>query len=195
MELAIGILTVFLVLDALFLVLLILLQLPKKEAGLGTAFGGGTTDALFGAGAGNVLTKLTTWGAVFFLVAALVLSIMHKNAGDKRRNLGLTTTNSAPTDLQESTKKKGDGPIKDFPSAATNNGNTTKPTPEDITTSPPAPKKETGKGKAPKPKTPPTTPKIKTGEAPKPKTPPAKTKKSSKDAPPAKSKKAPPAKK
>ena len=33
MELAIGILTIFLVLDALFLVLLILLQLPKKEAG------------------------------------------------------------------------------------------------------------------------------------------------------------------
>ena len=68
MDLAIGILTIFLVLDALFLVLLILLQLPKKEAGLGTAFGGGATDALFGAGAGNVLTKLTTWGAVIFLV-------------------------------------------------------------------------------------------------------------------------------
>ena len=132
MELVIGILTIFLVLDALFLVLLILLQLPKKEAGLGTAFGGGTTDALFGAGAGNVLTKLTTWGAVFFLVAALVLSIMHKKVGEKRRNLGQNqpaATNAAPTGFPESTKKKDDGPIKDIPSALTNNGNTTNPTP------------------------------------------------------------------
>ena len=33
-------LTVILFLDCLFLVLLVLVQLPKKEAGLGTAFGG-----------------------------------------------------------------------------------------------------------------------------------------------------------
>ena len=33
--------------------------LKGAGAGLGTAFGGGATDALFGAGAGNVLTKLT----------------------------------------------------------------------------------------------------------------------------------------
>ena len=55
----IGLLTVILVLDCLFLVLLILIQLPKKEAGAGIAFGGGATDALFGAGSGNALTKIT----------------------------------------------------------------------------------------------------------------------------------------
>ncbi len=140
MELAIGILTIFLVLDALFLVLLILLQLPKKEAGLGTAFGGGATDALFGAGAGNVLTKLTTWGAVFFLVAALVLSIMHKQVGEDRSNFG---TNSTPASPPEPKKKEDAGTIKDIPSAATDNGTTTN-------ASPPSPKSETGK--APKAK-------------------------------------------
>ena len=177
MELAIGILTIFLVLDALFLVLLILLQLPKKEAGLGTAFGGGTTDALFGAGAGNVLTKLTTWGAVFFLVVALVLSIMHKNAGEKRRNLGLTTTNAAPAGLPEPEKGKGAGAIKDILSPGTNNSNTTKPTTAGNTTaSPPASKGETE-------------------ESPKPKAPTDKTNKSGKVAPAAKDKKSPPAKK
>ena len=57
------------------MILLVLVQLPKKEAGLGTAFGGGATDALFGAGAGNVLTKLTKWCAILFLVLCLVLSL------------------------------------------------------------------------------------------------------------------------
>jgi len=179
MELAIGILTIFLVLDALFLVLLILLQLPKKEAGLGTAFGGGTTDALFGAGAGNVLTKLTTWGAVFFLVAALVLSIMHKNAGEKRRNLGQNQpaeTNAAPVITQAQTNAPN--PIKTItPSAPTKTNATASPPAGNTTTSSSAPKKETGK--APKPNTPPPAPKSKTEEtakakAPETKTPPAK---------------------
>ena len=68
-------LTVVLFLNCLFMILLVLVQLPKKEAGLGTAFGGGATDALFGAGAGNVLTKLTKWCAILFLVLCLVLSL------------------------------------------------------------------------------------------------------------------------
>ena len=45
MEIVIYILTFFLVVDCLFLGLLIPMQLPKKEAGLGgTAFGGGAVD-------------------------------------------------------------------------------------------------------------------------------------------------------
>jgi len=72
-------LTVILFLNCLFMILLVLVQLPKKEAGLGTAFGGGATDALFGAGAGNVLTKLTKWCAVLFLVLCLALSLPFMN--------------------------------------------------------------------------------------------------------------------
>ena len=76
MDILTKFLTVVLFLNCLFLILLVLVQLPKKEAGLGTAFGGGTTDALFGAGAGNVLTKLTKWNAVLFLVLCLFLSLL-----------------------------------------------------------------------------------------------------------------------
>ena len=46
-----------------------LIQLPKKDAGAGLAFGGGATDALFGAGSGNVLTKITKYAATVFFVA------------------------------------------------------------------------------------------------------------------------------
>lgn len=70
------ILTVLLVLDCLILGLLILIQLPKKEAGVGVAFGGGATDALFGAGSGNALTKLTKYTGIAFFVLIIVLQIM-----------------------------------------------------------------------------------------------------------------------
>ena len=73
MTILIWFLTFVLILVCVFLCLLVLVQLPKKEAGLGQAFGSGATDALFGPGSGNMLTKLTKWtSAIFF---ALVLGI------------------------------------------------------------------------------------------------------------------------
>ena len=72
----IGLLTVVMVLDCAVLILLVLIQLPKKDAGAGLAFGGGATDALFGAGSGNVLTKITKYAAGTFFVLAIVLSVM-----------------------------------------------------------------------------------------------------------------------
>ena len=89
----IGLLTFVMVLDCVFLILLVLIQLPKKEAGAGLAFGGGATDALFGAGSGNALTKITKYTAVIFFVLALLLSVMqsryHSSRGQTfRENLG-----------------------------------------------------------------------------------------------------------
>jgi preprotein translocase subunit SecG len=72
----IGLLTFFMVLDCIVLVLLVLIQLPKKEAGVGLAFGGAASDALFGAGSGNVLTKITKYAATIFFVMAVRLSFL-----------------------------------------------------------------------------------------------------------------------
>src|SRR2546425_6866211 len=72
----IGLLTVVMVADCLLLILLVLIQLPKKEAGAGLAFGGTATDALFGAGSGTALTKITRYAATAFFVLALLLSIL-----------------------------------------------------------------------------------------------------------------------
>jgi preprotein translocase subunit SecG len=82
----IGILTFILIVDCLFLILLVLVQLPKKEAGLGQAFGGGATDALFGAGSGNALTKLTKYATGIFFVLTLSLSILHAQQAKARRS-------------------------------------------------------------------------------------------------------------
>jgi protein translocase SecG subunit len=72
----IGLLTFVMVVDCLVLILLVLIQLPKKEAGAGLAFGGAATDALFGAGKGNVLTQITKYAAGTFFILALLLGIM-----------------------------------------------------------------------------------------------------------------------
>jgi preprotein translocase subunit SecG len=79
-------LTVLLVTDCLFLILLVLVQLPKKEAGLGQAFGSGTTDALFGAGSGNALTKLTKYFTAGFFILTLSLSILHAQQAKSKRS-------------------------------------------------------------------------------------------------------------
>jgi preprotein translocase subunit SecG len=75
----IGLLTFFLVLNCIVLILLVLVQLPKKDAGAGLAFGGGATDALFGAGSGTVLTKITKYSAALFFGLALVLAVIQKH--------------------------------------------------------------------------------------------------------------------
>jgi protein translocase SecG subunit len=89
-----GLLTCVLLVNALLLILLVLVQLPKKDAGAGLAFGGGTADALFGAGSGNALTKITKWGTVTFVVITLGLgylqdSLHHNNgSADFLKNIG-----------------------------------------------------------------------------------------------------------
>src|SRR3954464_9385635 len=70
-------LSIVMVVDCLFLILLVLVQLPKKEAGAGIAFGGGAADALFGAGSGTALTQLTKYTAGIFFALAFILSIMN----------------------------------------------------------------------------------------------------------------------
>src|SRR4051812_39670945 len=89
----IALLTVGMVLDCVILILLVLIQLPKKEAGAGLAFGAGATDALFGAGSGTVLTKITKYAAGIFFALAIILSLMrnsyyNRNVSRFQQNLG-----------------------------------------------------------------------------------------------------------
>jgi preprotein translocase subunit SecG len=78
-----GMLTVLLALNSLVLILLVLIQLPKKDAGAGMAFGGGAADALFGAGSGNALTKITKYATVIFFVLALFLGYLEDQLHNK----------------------------------------------------------------------------------------------------------------
>jgi preprotein translocase subunit SecG len=80
MNLLINLMSVFFVLVALIMVLVILMQRPKSE-GLGAAFGGGVTENIFGAQTTNVLVKFTTWLAGIFFALTLGLSILYAHRG------------------------------------------------------------------------------------------------------------------
>lgn len=70
--------TLLIILEAacsLSLIGLILLQKSKNE-GLGLAFGSGGGDSLFGARAGNVLTKATVVIGCVFLLNTLILGML-----------------------------------------------------------------------------------------------------------------------
>jgi len=108
MALFIGFLTFVLVMNCLFLILLVLIQLPKKEAGAGIAFGGGATDALFGAGSGNALTNLSKYSASVFLCLALLLGFLNvRNSKRSARSvdelLAASPAKSAPATTVPST--------------------------------------------------------------------------------------------
>jgi len=102
----IGLLTAVLVVDCAALIFLVLIQLPKKEAGAGLAFGGAATDALFGAGSGNVLTKITKYAATIFFVLAIVLAVMQNkfhSRGTSEFEQKLAQPGSAPATLPAQT--------------------------------------------------------------------------------------------
>jgi preprotein translocase subunit SecG len=63
------------VLCSLLLIGLILLQKSKSE-GLGLAFGAGAGESLFGARAGNVLSKATVVLGIVFMANSLLLGVL-----------------------------------------------------------------------------------------------------------------------
>src|SRR3974377_1680852 len=75
----IGLLTLVMVLDCVVLIALVLISLPKKDTGGGLAFGGGATDALFGAGSGNAMTKITKYAAGIFFALAIILALLQRS--------------------------------------------------------------------------------------------------------------------
>lgn len=109
----IGLLTVVLVLNCLLLILLVLIQLPKKEAGAGLAFGGAATDALFGAGSGNVLTKTTKYATISFFVLLLCIglaqgSVFKKDGTKFKKAVEESSQQTAPTTLAPAPGKTPD---------------------------------------------------------------------------------------
>lgn len=73
----IGFFTVALLLLCAFIVLIILMQRPSANAGMGSALGGGAAESAFGGQTANVLTRATIMGAAAFFILCFVLYIAH----------------------------------------------------------------------------------------------------------------------
>ena len=131
MSILIPILTTVLVLNCFFLVLLILIQLPKKESGSGLAFGGGALDMALGAGAGNVLTRFTKYSASLFLILCLVLAVIGNNGNKSALESGLSEVPKAanPEVTIPPTLPGTSGPAgTEVPATTENTDNTEPPT-------------------------------------------------------------------
>jgi preprotein translocase subunit SecG len=89
--------TIVHVLVCIFLIGVILLQ-QGKSADLAGAFGGQGSQTAFGPRtAGNVLTKVTTWCAITFMVTSIGLTIlMQRSSGVHSVLEGTKTTHSTP---------------------------------------------------------------------------------------------------
>jgi preprotein translocase subunit SecG len=86
------------VIISLFLVGVVLLQ-TGKSADLAGAFGGQGSQTAFGPrGAANLLTKLTAYAAVFFMLTSIGLTIVlsRTNSLDHSVLSGIKTTQSTP---------------------------------------------------------------------------------------------------
>ena len=112
MGIFITLLTFVLILTCVILILLVLIQLPKKETGAGVAFGAGATDALFGAGSGNVLTKVTKYAAGFFLGLSMLLSVLNINYANSRRS-----TDTLKKELEKASRVPIAAPTQPLPLA------------------------------------------------------------------------------
>jgi len=89
--------TIVHVLVCIFLIGVILLQ-QGKSADLAGAFGGQGSQTAFGPRtAGNVLTKVTTWCAITFMITSIGLTIlMQRSSGVHSVLEGTKTTHSTP---------------------------------------------------------------------------------------------------
>ncbi|MCX6897813.1 MAG: preprotein translocase subunit SecG [Verrucomicrobia bacterium] len=114
MTFVIGLLLTVQALTCLFLILIVLMQPSKADGGLGAAFGGGTTDTLFGARTGNVLTKGTIWGATILFVTSVLLAILiaHQKPTSLVLDKVVTTQKSAEKTAATPASEKTAAPAK-----------------------------------------------------------------------------------
>ena len=79
-----------------FLIGVILLQ-QGRSADLAGAFGGQGSQTAFGPrAAANVLTRLTTWAAVIFMITSLSLTILYMRGNHTKSVLSGSSPASAP---------------------------------------------------------------------------------------------------
>ena len=100
----ISIFTVINLVTAVSIVVLVLLQ-RGKGADMGAAFGGGSSQSVFGSqGSASFLSRITAGLAAVFFISALCLAYMYTQKGAAPRSVIESTTSQAP--LAESIREK-----------------------------------------------------------------------------------------
>ncbi len=105
MELLYILLSIALVIDSILLIIIILMQ-KTKGAEIGAVFGSGAAAAVLGAGAANIITKITYWLGGIFLALVFTLTILHHKIVKSQTVLEtIPVETSSPDKKQESNKE------------------------------------------------------------------------------------------
>jgi len=106
----ISIFTVVHLVAAVSIVVLVLVQ-RGKGADMGAAFGGGSSQSVFGSqGSASFLSRVTAGLAVVFFVSGLSLAYMYTQKGGGPRSVIETTTSQAPVAENQQVKGSTDLP-------------------------------------------------------------------------------------
>ena len=106
MEFLIGFGIVALIVLSLFIILVVLMQRPSSNAGMGSTLGGGAAEQAFGSETGNILTKATVWSTIIFFVLCfgLYLGTLKKSITEDGAIDSLTPTEDpAPAEASSAT--------------------------------------------------------------------------------------------
>lgn len=78
----------FVIALCLWIILLVLMQKPSANSGMGASLGGGVAESAFGGEASKVLTRWTVYGVVAFFIGTMTLTLAqlyrHKNTDESR---------------------------------------------------------------------------------------------------------------
>ena len=78
-----NLLIFFYIVISIALIILVLLQ-QGKGSDIGSAFGGGSSNAMFGSsGSSNPLTKVTAIVSAIFLILSLSITYLSRNSGEE----------------------------------------------------------------------------------------------------------------
>jgi preprotein translocase subunit SecG len=97
MNILIYLVTAVFIIVSVLLTLVVMVQKPRSE-GLGSAFGGGMTESLFGAGTTDILTKTTIWLAGLFFACTLGLAILYAHRTPAKTFTEELTKSPAPVE-------------------------------------------------------------------------------------------------
>ena len=114
MEFIYTFLTILLVIDSILLIVIILMQ-KTKGAEIGAVFGSGAAAAVLGAGAANILTKLTYWIGGIFLALVFTLTFLHHKIMTSKtvvESIPIETQQSVPVENKQETNKQTETPSK-----------------------------------------------------------------------------------
>jgi len=89
------------VLVAIALILIVLLQTGRGSE-IGAAFGGGSSQTLFGSsGSSGFMTKLTTAAVIIFMLTSLSLAYIYSHRTSTLKSVPAKTQESAPAQQQK----------------------------------------------------------------------------------------------